>query len=365
MTNYLLHLIKVFKDILTNHAIATTLVLGPIIYGFFYPTAYEGQQVEHLPIVIVDEDQSPLTQQIVRTIEQNPNLNLYKVTSNFSEAITLVQQQHVDAIVLLPSHFSSRLDQKSNGIGLYFSGAYLLRVKATASMLATSLQNVLQHSIQPVQDMSQYKLPISIHQLPLYNQKSGYGSYLFPAVAPLLIHQMLFIGGGMLVAGYREYKNNQSHHTHYLAIFSALLIIGCLGCFYLFGFIYWLYDYPRGGNLYGMLISVPIFISCIVGISLFLSCFFDCAERVGHVLVIVSIPLFLLSGTSWPIQAMPVILQWLSLALPSTQGIQMFIQLNQMAVPTTVVIDKLLYLGLISILFNGLAYYYIQIKPRE
>jgi ABC-2 type transport system permease protein len=63
------------------------------------------------------------------------------------------------------------------------------------------------------------------------------------------------------------------------------------------------------------------------------------------VIVFTSIPLFLLSGTAWPHAAMPEWMQWLGQALPSTQGIQMFIQLNQMGVPTQLVIPKMIYLA--------------------
>jgi len=124
-----------------------------------------------------------------------------------------------------------------------------------------------------------------------------------------------------------------------------VLSIGCLGCFYLFGFTFWLYDYPRGGNFTGMLLAVPIYIGCVIGFSLVLASYLDLPERAGHLIVFTSIPLFLLSGAAWPHAAMPEWMQYLGLALPSTQGIQMFIQLNQMGVPTSMVVPKLIYLA--------------------
>lgn len=40
--------------------------------------------------------------------------------------------------------------------------------------------------------------------MPLFNTLSGYGSYIFPAVASLIIHQTIVLGLAMLVASYRE-----------------------------------------------------------------------------------------------------------------------------------------------------------------
>ena len=45
---------------------------------------------------------------------------------------------------------------------------------------------------------------------------------------------------------------------------------------------------------------------------------------------------------------MPEWMQYLGNALPSTQGIQMFIQLNQMGIPTNLVIPKMIYLATVG-----------------
>ena len=76
------------------------------------------------------------------------------------------------------------------------------------------------------------------------------------------------------------------------------LTIGTLGCLYLFGFTFWLNDYPRGGNFFGMLCAVPIFISAVIGLAFFIASYLDTSERAGHLIVFSSVPLFLLSGTA-------------------------------------------------------------------
>ncbi|MCF9047293.1 ABC transporter permease [Acinetobacter nectaris] len=365
MRSFLFYFFKTFKDIKGFSAVFTTLILGSILYGFFYPTAYKAQQAEDLPIIIVDQDQSALTNQIINAINSNPNIRITQITTNFLEAQQQVQEQKADAILLLPEKLSSDLlaNPKNTGIGLYISSAYLIRVKQIASGLAISLENVIQNHLQRFGKVSHFSPELPIHQIPLFNTLSGYGSYIFPSVAPLIIHQTILLGVGMLIAGYREKKKWQPQPNEFFGFFSAIFAIGCLTSFYLFGFIFWLYDYPRGGNFLGMLIAVPIFISCIIALSMFIASFFDMPERVGHVLVPTSIVLFLLSGTSWPLQAMPLPLQWLSLCLPSTHAIQMFIQLNQMGVPTEIVIPKLIFLSISGLVFLVLAY--IRLHPKN
>ncbi|NLZ87548.1 MAG: ABC transporter permease, partial [Gammaproteobacteria bacterium] len=59
---------------------------------------------------------------------------------------------------------------------------------------------------------------------------------------------------------------------------------------------------------------------------------------------------------AWPHAAMPIWMQVIAEILPSTQMVQMFIQLNQMGVPTALILPKLIYLGLIGSLCFFLAY---------
>ncbi len=95
-----------------------------------------------------------------------------------------------------------------------------------------------------------------------------------------------------------------------------------------FWFTLWFNDYPHGGNFIGLLVAVPIFISCVIGLGMLIGSLLDMPERAGHIIVFSSVPLFLLTGTAWPHHAMPEWLQGL-LGVYPTHGVQMFVQLNQ------------------------------------
>jgi ABC-2 type transport system permease protein len=342
---FLYYYAKTFRDIAQNSSILTTMVLSVLFYSFFYPTAYKAEHAEALPIVIVDEEQSVLTASIINAASNSPNIQVRAVTGNFAEAEALVKQQRADGILLLPDNLSNSIHRgEVGGVGLYLSAAYFLRTKQIGLGLATSIENTLAERAEKFGQVSHFSPALSIHQIPLFNTLSGYGSYIFPAIAPLIIHQTIVLGLCMLVAGYRN-TGWRTQRIEFWGLIAAVLSIGCLGCFYLFGFTFWLYDYPRGGNFLGMLIAVPIYIGCVIGFSLVLASYLDLPERAGHLIVFTSIPLFLLSGAAWPHAAMPEWMQYLGLALPSTQGIQMFIQLNQMGVPTSMVVPKLIYLA--------------------
>lgn len=348
---------KTFKDIVSNTSIFTTLILSVLFYSFFYPMAYKAEHAEALPIIIVDEEQSDLTNTIISHVSQSPNVQIKAVTGNFAEAKQWVEAQKADGILLLPDNLSQSIRHGENGgIGLYLSAANFLITKQIGLGLVGSVENTLSEYAERFSEISHFSPALSIHQIPLFNPLSGYGSYVFPAVAPLIIHQTIFLGLSMLIALYRENKQ-VINLTILCGISLAILTIGCLGCYYLFGFTFWLFDYPRGGNFWGMLLAVPVFVFCIIGITTLFVSFLDIPERAGHVIVFTSIPLFMLSGVAWPHAAMPVWMQMFGQALPSTQIVQMFIQLNQMGVPTSMILGKLAYLLVVGIFCFSLGYY--------
>lgn len=346
---------QTFKDIVGNSSIFTTLILSVLFYSFFYPTAYQAQQAEALPMIIVDEEQSALTANIIKQVSQSPSVDIKAVTGNFAEARQSVEAQKADGILLLPSNLSQSIRHGENGgIGLYLSAANFLVTKQIGLGLATSIENSLAEYAERFSSISTFHPAMSIHQMPLFNSLSGYGSYVFPAVAPLIIHQTIFLGLCMLLLLYRE-RQKAMTSTQFIGICLAIFSIGCLGCFYLFGFTFWFFDYPRGGNFIGMLLAVPVSVLCMIGLACLLASFLDLPERAGHLIVFTSIPLFMLSGVAWPHAAMPLWMQIVGQALPSTQIVQMFIQLNQMGVSTALVMGKLSYLlsvGAIALYFG-------------
>ncbi len=102
-----------------------------IFYSAFYPTAYKAQQAEALPIVIVDEEQSIVTNNIIQQVSLSPNVEVKAVTGNFLDAENMIKQQQADGILLLPENLSNSLRHgEVGGIGLYLSAAKLFKNQA-------------------------------------------------------------------------------------------------------------------------------------------------------------------------------------------------------------------------------------------
>lgn len=351
------HCLTTLKNIAGNRSIFLTMVLSVVFYSFFYPVAYKAERPASLPIVIVDEENSPLSHKIITTTGHTPNVEVIKVTTNFADAKQLVEHSQADGILLISHNFSQSIHHgEVGGVGLYLSSAYFLRTQNIGEGLAVSLEATIKEELDKFIHIQHKPIPPLFHKTPLFNPLSGYGSYIFPAVAPLIVHQTLLLGVCMLVAGYRE-RQWRASLSEFLAIVSVSVMIGCLSAWYLFGFAFWWHDYPRGGNFWGMMLATPIFALCAVSVALLFASIVDCSERVGLLFIFTSIPLFMLTGLAYPLVGMPQALQSIASYLPTTQGVQLFVQLNQMGVPTTDVLAKLYYLLFVSILCLLLAFW--------
>ena len=266
MKSFFFYYKQTFKNIVKNNSVFTTLIASILMYSFFYPTAYKAQVAENIPIVIVDEEQSVLSSKIISQTASSPHIQIQAVTGNFLEAEQMVKNQKAEAILLLPENLSQSLRRgEMGGIGLYLSTAYFLQTKEAATGLATSIEYTLKEHLEKFGEASQFEIELPIHDIPLFNTLSGYGSYIFPAVASLIIHQTILLGLAMLIASYRE-QGWSAEPVEFWAIFATILTISGLGSLYLYGFTFWLYEYPHGGNFWGMLFAVPIYVSCVIGL---------------------------------------------------------------------------------------------------
>ena len=172
----------------------------------------------------------------------------------------------------------------------------LFKTKEIGLGLATSIEATLKEYIERFGQRTHFQPALSIHQMPLFNTLSGYGSYIFPAVASLIIHQTIVLG---LVCWLQVTANNMKKLPYsFCRNFCQYLYNWLFRKFYLFGFTLWFNDYPHGGNFVGLLVAVPIFISCVIGLGMLIGSLLDIPERAGHIIVFSSVPLFLLTGAA-------------------------------------------------------------------
>ena len=322
--------IDTFRGIVHSLSVASLLILGVVGYAFYYPMAYAGQTAVKLPVAVVDQDHSPLSRAMVRALDATRAIDARTVAAGYLEAQHMLRNGRVDGVVVIPSGFESRLlSGQPHGIAIDVDGSHLVRASAIGRSMTATITGIVEARLAALDGALhvQTRVP-SIVQRPLYNTSDGYGSYVVPAVACIILQQTLLLGSALVTAIRRRTRAAVLGTRGFIGLWGGLIVAGVLGNLFYFGFVFWFQDYPRMGNPLGMLCLVPLFAASTSALGLALGTCFDQPMRVMQLLVGTSVPLFFLGGSAWPPFLMPDWLVAVAQLSPATSAIRSFVQLN-------------------------------------
>ena len=347
-----------FTGIFTRRPVFSTILLAVVAYAFYYPMAYRGQTPIKLPIAVVDEDRSALSRRLVQDLNATRAVDATVLAASPLEAEDMVRDAYVDGVLNIPENFeASLLRGDAKGVGVYLTGAYLVRATAMGDAVTGVATAAAKEALASVSDAARLlENAPTVVKRPLYNTSEGYGSYAVPAVSVIILQQTLLLGSAMLAALRRETRAQGLRARGFLGLWCALTLVGSLSSVFYFGFVFWFQDYPRLGDPLGIAIGIPVFAASASALGLTAGSLFDRHERVMQILVGTSVPLFFLGGAAWPLFLMPTPLAWFARLFPSTSAIQLFVKLNAAGATVGEVAPELTTLALLTFLWGAAAW---------
>lgn len=354
-------------NILTDRAVLTVMIGAIILYSFFYPLGYREQVAKQQPIAIVDLDRSGQSRALIRAASAHSSIHIVAQPLQLLHAMSLIERGEIEGILVISDGFEKAILQGITGnVDLYGNGAYLSRANTVLTGMAEVLTGFAAQAAitQAAFSGKPSAAPIHIIQRPLFNTREGYGSAVVTGVAELILHQTLLIGI-CVMAGTRREKTGKItlNGWQLLGVASACLMIGYTNFLYYSGFMFWFQDYPMAGNIRGALLIGILFMATVVAFGLFIASFFKTRERAYQIILITSLPLFFLSGLPWPTAEMPLIFTWLANLLPSSAGILVMVQLNQMGASLSEANKEITILLVQLFGYSTLAY--LRFKPQR
>lgn len=330
--------IQTLKDIFTDKGVLLMLIIAPVIYGFFYPWPYSSEVVNHVPVGIVDYDNTPLSQTIIRYSSASPQLAIQRFVDEQAAKEALWSNQIAGYMVIPTGLEQQVLSGKSASVSVLGNGGYFLLNKnvqlgflkaiSTVSAGIEVKKNVAQGAYAPTAAQNTQAVPLKI--IPLYNRTEGYGAYVVPAVSIIILQQTLLMATAMLIGTWYERRRHMTSIRGWLGRIGALSLISFIvGCFY-YGWAFELHHYPRGKNMLGSLLFLALFCPTVATLGCVLGLWFRQRERSMQILIFSSLPILFVSGYPWPADQLPKMLQVVRWLVPTTPGINTSVQLNQM-----------------------------------
>lgn len=348
--------------VLRDTGVLLLLVGAPVLYGFFYPWPYSQQAVTRVPVAVVDLDHSSLSRQITRFAAANPRIDVRWVTGDLQQAQQALWRGEIEGFAVLPADLKRQVVRGSPAtVTVEGDGAYALLNKAVLYGFAEAVGTVsagveikkLQAAGQGARQATASRSPINTQMVPLFNPTEGYGSYVVPAVALLIIQQTLLMGAALLAGTWVETGAHRASARTWLGRILGLSTLGLLSGLFYVGWVFEWQDFPRGGNPWGAVALLALYAPAISALGLLLGVWFRDRERAMQVLLLTALPMAFLSGFSWPAETLPAPLQALRWLIPSTSGIQASLRLNQMGASLVDVLPQLLTLSALALVATG------------
>lgn len=334
-----LAILSELRNIFRDEGVLLIVVFAPLIYATIYSLVYGTQVLRDVPVGVVDLSQTPSSRRLAEMIDLGPNTMVAYEPADMEEAKRLFFDRKIYAILYIPSDYErSILGGHSANVAIYLDASYMLMYRQAFEEMTASISSIgaevemsdlIARSVELPQAQT-ITHPVIYQSHNLFNPYLGYGTFVMPPVIMLILQQTLLVGIGM-VGGtwwerkfYRKLAISGTPYLHaimtiigrsivYFAIYAILL-------YYLLHVHYRLFHYPMNGAAATLIPFLSLYLMASILFALALSTLFRHRESSLMMLLWSSIPLLMLSGVSYPHEAMPIVLRWIAQIFPSTSG---------------------------------------------
>lgn len=332
------------KRIFTDPGAILILVLAAILYSAVYSLPYSTEVIKDVPIGVCDNDNTKTSRDFIQKIDSNPYVQIVSKPINLEEAKRQLNKQEIYAYVEIPSDFAKDIKQgEKTSVSVYTDSGYLIVYRQIMTNLnlvtgtvskGIEIKNIVKETgnFDKAIDAA---MPVNISETPLFNSAGGYESYIFPSVLILILQQTMLVGIGLLCGTDREkglFKGISEKEIPFmvLARSSAYVTIYLFHSGLYFLVIPKICGYPLYMNIPLLILLIIPYLYSTAFLGQTLTFFFEKRESSLISLVVLSLPLAFLPGIIWPKEAIPELIRWLSMLLPSTSGVDAIVKVNQM-----------------------------------
>ena len=356
-----------WRTMLRDPACMLIIVVGVLLYAFYYPYPYKEEVANKAPAAIVDENHSAMSRQIIQMASAAQEDTIVAVLPQESEAQKLLADESIYCYLKIPEGTEAELRKGNNvSLGVYCHGAFILlygNIATSFAMVAGSVGATTQvkHIALRGNSVAQAKAirdPIPTRFFRMFNQSGGYGIYAVSAVLMIILQQTCLIGVCVMGGARRNRKfkllkncedtENAPLISRYFGRSLAFVLHYLVALFFYKFIVYHVFEFPNRGDSWLVFIFGLIFFGCVVNMGMFFAQFLKYRESALAIFASVPILVLFSSGFSWPISNMPVWIRALGLAFPSTYAIPAWLEIQNLGATFSEVAPELLKLFLLS-----------------
>ena len=328
-----------FKRIFSNSVLLAIFIGAPIFYGVLFGYVYKQAKVINLPIVIIDEDHSPMSDKIIEAFEDNEALLVSDIRYTAGNILDEMPVKQFDAVITLPTNFEADILQKRHPeIRVDLNMANILNANTASKNIQAVLmtlnagieiEGLKKSGVHPTQAATSYE-SFKINFNKLYNSSGNYINFMLPGLLIAIMQQIIFLAMALVFA--RDFEDGHfgvlvkksKSSLYHIALKSTPFIIMIPIMWF---FISLLFDYFRiNADIYNlpMLLLTTTLTMASMCIGMLFSIAIPSQLKATELLMVISTPAFILSGFTWPTLAFPDAIANVATYIPSTQFLSGF-----------------------------------------
>ncbi len=361
---------KEFKTIFTDSGVLLILIIAGFGYPLLYSTVYLNESVDEIPVGIIDECGTSYSRGFASKIDATREVTLESCI-NMDDAIGKMKKREIHGFIVIPKDFSKNIQTgKQTTVSLYINMATFFIYKNIAMacnyvMLDEnkniSLQRLSADGLTE-QEALQSAEPLRNKMNILFNEGNGFASFFVPGVLVLIIHQLLFLGIGMVSGTRREENANhklsdnvapheKKVHRYILGQAAAYLIIYSIVSAYILILVPRMFGLPHYASAWDIYRLVFPFLLAVIFFSQTWAIFIRNRETGMVMFLFFSVILLFLSGLTWPVSSFPSFWKYFSYIFPGTFGVQGYVKINCMGADFSVIRTEFIALWIQAIIY--------------
>ncbi|MBQ2493339.1 MAG: ABC transporter permease [Bacteroidales bacterium] len=361
---------KEMKTIFTDSGVLLILIIAGFGYPLLYSTVYLSESVDEIPVGIIDESATSESRRFASKIDATREISLVSCV-NMDDAIQKMKRRDIHGIVVIPKSFNKDIETgRQTTVSLYVNMATFFIYKNIALacnyVMLDENKNISLRKLSAEGLTEQEALasaePLRNKMNILFNEGNGFASFFVPGVLVLVIHQLLFLGIGMVSGTRREENANRKLsqietpskkkvYRYILGQGAAYFLIYSLIGSYILIIVPRLFGLPHFASAWDIYRLLLPFLLAVIFFSQTWSVFIRNRETGMVMFLFFSVILLFLSGLTWPLSSFPAFWKYFSYIFPATFGVEGYIKINCMGADFSVINTEFLALWIQAVIY--------------
>ena len=336
------------KNVFKDSGVLLILIIAGLTYPILYNFVYLNENIPDTAVAVIDRSDSYESHRFIRELDATREVKVIRVP-DMLEARKLFVNRDVHAILIFPGDYSAKIAARDQTtISLYVNMSCFMVYKSVAlavNMVMLDEGKAIQLQRYNTLGMTDEQSKQMVKALPyeetmLYNPGNGFSSFFVPAILMIIIHQLLFLGIGMMAGTEREENINMKLFSKYLGQRGIYRVVIGKACAYFFIYSFVasyiallvprMFNIPHIGNVWEIYSLLFPFLLATIFFSITASIFIKNRETGLVSFLFFSVILVFLSGCTWPETHFPLFWKYFAYIFPSTFGVRGYIKLNSM-----------------------------------